>query len=438
MNNTPQIFHGEWWVPAVADHDTRMIALNPEELMGYEKKYTGTLTYYGDKNSSLELYHVPSNVHSNHYNHNIVMWGRDANGLIYTLFNVAIEDSPLWDFTNTKFVVGLILIGEHVLSLSEDWTKKCVVYFPYLNNWVYYETQFFMDVHLSENSFLLQATSNKRKLSDVAIHKGTHLRLFHRHEIENKVEGYRINRKPYFEIETTRPKSLEYYLKIISELEQFLSIALYSEQNHSGIEFLARNGDIRERCKLLVKKESSEDPSFSSLIKYVQLKEKLPLMLSLWHKNFDKVAPISGYLIDSIQRKNRFDVPDFLIVAQALDGYYKRFINVKNLKELRGYEFGIKSLLEQFEDVDCIKKCKINPKVLTHSRDKYSHLLLDKDKPFAVDGWDLYWLTEKCKVLLTCCILNLIGLTNEEINLCCANSPISQIVDSLPLEPENE
>ena len=175
-------------------------------------------------------------------------------------------------------------------------------------------------------------------------------------------------------------------------------------------------------------------------------------MLSLWNENFDKIAPISGYLIDSLQRKNRFDVPDFLIIAQALDGYHKRFVNNKNkgdcLKakvidhQSKGrdkpsqYEKDINVLLSQFNDVNCIQKCHINPKVLAHSRDKYSHLLLDKDKPFAVDGWDLYWLTERCKVLLTCCILNLLGLTNEEINLCCENSPISQIIDSLPLEPE--
>ena len=157
-------------------------------------------------------------------------------------------------------------------------------------------------------------------------------------------------------------------------------------------------------------------------------------MLSLWNENYDKIAPISGYLIDSLQKKNRFDVPDFLIIAQALDGYYKRFVNTTNKKGCRGYELGINTLLEQFKDVDCVRKCKIDPKVLTQSRDKYSHLLFDKDKPLAVDGWDLYWLTEKCKVLLTCCILNILGLTNKEINLCCEQSPISQIVDSLPLE----
>ena len=432
MNTNPQIFHGEWWVPAKVDRDMRSIYLEPEKMMGHEKKYTGTLTYYGDKDSTLELYHVPSGNHYSHYDYNKVLWGEDSNGRIFTLFNVAMREKRGYDFSSITYVVGMIIIGDHVLSISENWTKKCFAYFPYLNNWIFYETQHFIDEYINEKSFQINGTFNNSMLSDVAIDKGTHLRLFHRHTIMNDVEGCKIIRKPYFEIETSDPKSLEYYLKIISELEQFLSIALYSEQNHSEIEFLDRDSDIRETCKLLVKQEPSDDPEFSSLIKFVQLKEKLPSMLSLWNENYDKIAPISGYLIDSLQRKNRFDVPDFLIIAQALDGYHKRFVNKKDGIDHKKYEDGIRILLEQFEDVDCIQKCHIDPQVLTQSRDKYSHLLLDEDKPLAVDGSELYWLTEKCKILLTCCILNLLGLTNEEINLCCEHSPISQIVDSLP------
>ena len=157
-------------------------------------------------------------------------------------------------------------------------------------------------------------------------------------------------------------------------------------------------------------------------------------MLSLWHDIFDKMAPISNYLIDSLQKKNRFDVPDFLIIAQALDGYHKRFVNKKNGKDIRKYEDQIEILLNQFKDVKAIEKCHIKPIVLADSRNYYSHLFPDEEKKSAVESEDLYWLTEKCKVLLTCCILNLLGLTNKEINLCCEKSPIIQIIDSFPLE----
>ena len=37
MSTNPQIFHGEWWVPALADRDTRMVFPEPEQMMGSEK-----------------------------------------------------------------------------------------------------------------------------------------------------------------------------------------------------------------------------------------------------------------------------------------------------------------------------------------------------------------------------------------------------------------
>lgn len=433
MNN-PQIYHGEWWVPAELDHDIRSVYLEPEKMMGHETKYTGTLTYFGDKDSTLELYHVPSKYHYSHYDYNKILWGKDSNGQIFTLFHVSMREKRGMDFSCVTYVVGMILIGEHVLSISEGWTKKCIAYFPYLNNWIFYETQHLINANLSENSFLLQAVFNKSTLFEVRIDNGTCLRLCNSHIINNNVEGYRIIRTPCFEIESSTLKSLEYYLKLISELEQFLSIALYSEQSHSEIEFLDRNGDIRETCKLLVKQQTSDDPSFSSLIKYVELKDKLPSMLSLWHENFDRIAPISSYLIDSLQRKNRFDVPDFLIIAQALDGYHKRFVNKKDGRDIRQYEQQIDILLKKFKNIEVIKVCGIDSEILKDTRHYYSHLFPDEEKKKAVDINELYWLTEKCKILLTCCILNMIGLTNKEINLCCNNSPISQIVDSFPLE----
>lgn len=182
------------------------------------------------------------------------------------------------------------------------------------------------------------------------------------------------------------------------------------------------------------KKEASYDPGFRSVIKLKELKDKLPSMLQLWHSNFEKVAPISHYLISSLQNNNKFDVPDFLIIAQALDGYHKRFVNKKNGKNIQKYKDQIEILLNQFKDVKVIQECRIKPEILTDSRNYYSHLFPDEEIKSAVEGDDLYWLTEKCKILLTCCILNMLGLTNKEINLCCEQSPISQIIDSFPLE----
>jgi len=429
MNKNPQIYHGEWWVPAVADHNTRMITFQPEQMMGHEKRYTGTLTYYGDADTTLELYHVPSNFHSRHYYENQVMWGKDANGHIFTLFNVLMKEHRMGDFTCTKFVVSLILVGEHVLSIEDSRFKSCEVHFPYLRNWAFHDSITHGD---AGDSVYFKTPYTATNLLETINNDGACWRLWQGQTIERTIYDLTIIQTTTLEIEAVKALSIRSYLKQIEEFAQFLSIALYGDQNPTEIKFV--NKESGHECVLLFKNDTSVDPDVFTLIKFDLLKEKLPVMLNQWHDNFDKIAPISSYLIDSLQKKSRFDVPDFLIIAQALDGYHKRFVNKKDGKDHQKYEDGIRILLEQFEDVECIQKCHINPVILRDSRHFYSHLSPDEEKKSAVDGDDLYWLTEKCKILLTCCILNMLGLTNKEINLCCENSPISQIIDSFPLE----
>ena len=52
------------------------------------------------------------------------------------------------------------------------------------------------------------------------------------------------------------------------------------------------------------------------------------------------------------------------------------------------------------------------------SRHYYSHILKldEKEKKQAVDGKELYVLTEKLRVLLICCLLSFLGMDNVRIN----------------------
>ena len=428
MTNNPQIYHGEWWVPAKADPSNSMFMTIPE---GLEKKYTGTLTYHGDKNSILELYHTPSNFHSSHYCQNEVIWGKDANGNIFTLFNVMMNEQRLGDFSCAKFVVAYILIGEHVLSAFDNCFGSCIVQFPYLRNWAFRDniTQSNVGTSVSFKSPIFA-----EKLLEIMNEEGVWWRLWQGQAISRTIYDLKITQTTAFEIEALDAISVRSCMRHIEEFAQFLSISLYCDQNPTEVKFVSKEN--KRECVFLFKKDASVDPGVMSLIKFGILKEKLPKMLNIWHENFEKMAPVSSYLIDSLQKKNRFDVPDFLIIAQALDGYHKRFVNKKDGKDIQKYKDQIEILLKRFKNVKAIKQCHIKPEVLTDSRNYYSHLFPDEEIKSAVEGDDLYWLTEKCKVLLTCCILNMLGLTNKEINLCCENSPISQIIDSLPLEIE--
>ena len=435
MNNKPQIYHGEWWLPADANPQNQ----GPFKVEPFEKRYPGTLTYYENEGVTLELYHIPSNFHSSHYSYNRVLWGKDANGNVFTLFDAVMADwtaeinDSNYDYTKTIFKVSLVLIGEHVISIDDTRFNQCVVQFPYLRNWAFRNNLTYQNKE-GNHYHILEDNSKKDYLVEVQVENGIKWILRDRNIQHRTRYDLSITQVTELMIEATCEVSIGKYINQLVEFSQFLSIALYGEQHPSDIYLVNRTH--HRQAKLLFKKENSTNPGMSLLIKFEELKKKAPSMLRIWHENYQRLAPISSYLVDSLRKNKTFDVPDFLILAQAIDGYHKRFVNKKCGKDHQKYEDGIKILLKQFEDVDCIQKCHIAPKVLTQSRDKYSHLLLDQEKPLAVEGKELFWLTEKCKILLTCCILDLIGLTNEEINLCIKESPIQNLIDTNPFEFE--
>lgn len=435
MKNKPQIYHGEWWLPVEANPQNQgLFKVEP-----FEKRYPGTLTYNENEGATLELYHIPSNFHSSHYSYNRVLWGKDANGNVFTLFDAVMADwtaeinDSNYDYTKTIFKVSLVLIGEHVLSIDDTRFNQCVVQFPYLRNWAFRNNLTHQNKEGS-HYYILEDNSNKNYLIEVQVENGIKWILRDRNIQHLTMYDLSITQVTELMIEATCEVSIGKYINQLVEFSQFLSIALYGEQHPSDIYLVNRTH--HRQAKLLFKKENSTNPGMSLLIKFEELKKKAPSMLRIWHENYSRLAPISSYLVDSLRKSKTFDVPDFLIIAQSLDGYHKRFVNKMNGKDKRKYEEEIKILLGIFDDVDVIKKCKINPAVLKDTRHKYTHLLPDEEKSSAVEGEELYWLTKKCMMLLTCCILDLIGLTNEEINLCFKESPIQNLIDSNPFEFE--
>lgn len=431
MTTGPQIFHGEWWVPARPVHENGDFAVY-SNIPG--KKFTGTLTYFGEKESILELYHVPSDFHSILYHENEVMWGKDANGLVYTLFRVNKKESNDADFTNTLFTVDLILIGKHVSQIDDACFVRCIVQFPFLRNWAFRNNLNYQKVD-GIHHFSLVDVSRKNNFVESQVDDKTKWILRGQWDGNKTNFDLTITQKTELVIEPLDGISVYGCLRQIVEFAQFLSIALYCDQSPSSI-FLA-NKDNPRRSTLLFQIDNSIDPQNKSLIQFNELQNKIPLMLQKWHECYESISPISKYLIMSFGKNRYFDAPNFLIIAQALDGYCNRFVDKREVpqttcgKRLKNpsYKDQIKFLLERFNGVDVVKSCHINPNTLTDSRHKYSHLLPDEVKPNAVGGEDLYDLTEKGKILLVCCILDLLGLSIDEINLCLNASPIKELAE---------
>lgn len=408
-------YNGTWTIPGNSDWDSQ--------------QFSGTLSFYGDKETVLELIHEP-NTGAKRINHYYdVIWGTDARMQRYTLFNATFINNN--DSTSFLFTIQYVLIGAHVKSIEDKCFKTCIVKYPFLNRWAL-DSRISGESQHNKTHFILDF-GKRTPFFSVKIEDNLEVTLFG--QLTNNYTRYSIeaNQITNLIINSTANISISSFIKSIAEFTQFLSIALFSEQHPAEAYFF--DSETNMRYPLLFKKRASVEPFVLSLIKFDSLKDRLPSLYINWHNNFNQIQPICNYLIRSIQFKSSFDAPDFLIVAQALDGYFKRFVNKKRGKDHRKFIDQIDILLREFMNVELVNKSKLDSTVLEHSRHKYSHLIPDDDEKIAkaVDGEELYWLTQKCIVLLTCCILDMLGLTKDEINLCCNNSPVQQIVESFPL-----
>ena len=423
----PNVFHGKWKFPE--KDEFRRQFHEYQECMG-------TLYYDENKPIKLEIYHEPTQgLIADMYCQYDVIWGRDANGYKFTLFNVSM-DNPMRevgvaDFSKMEFNVDYVILGRHVQSMDEPIFDICTVKFPYLKNWAFQDNR-----KEERNGKLISCTLDLRKgdpFLETEIEDGIRIALVPYSEYIPARYDTTITQNTYLRISTNKPIPTNRLMQLVFEFSQFLSIALFSDQSPCKIELRIRQ-EPRRWAFLLYEIDTSTIPYEVPLVKYDRLADKVPLMLFAWHANFEQLSPICNYLIRSLQYNRFFDAPDFLIIAQALDGYYKRFINKKDGKDIRQYRQQIEKLLDHFKGIELLKECQINAEVLTQTRHKYSHLIPEDDKKVskAVSGEDLYHLTQRCIILLTCCILDKIGLTTEEINICFENSAVQKIVGDLP------
>lgn len=419
MSN-PITYHGDWWVP------------DPNHRFSGEK-HIGTLTYYGDEKTHLQIIHKPTQgrIFTGFQNYDVI-WGEDVKGNKYTLFNSVFTRQE--DFSYAEYAVNFVLIGAHVFSRKDKCFATCATRFPYLRNWAHNSR---IDIDVSQNDHTICTLDMGKRDPIVEVNLADEINAQLWGQLSYHFDRYNVNAEQVtnYNLETAGKESMDTYLRLISEFSQFLSIALYCKQEPSEIAFKLEKSD-QVYVHLLFCKPKSADPRTLSLIKFDKLKAKVPAMMKAWHANYDQISPISHYLVSSLHYSDGFDAPDFLIIAQALDGYYKRIVNKREGTSVKQYKQQIDKLLKHFEKVEAIQKCKIDSDVLTQSRHKYSHLIPDDDAKVskAASGDDLYWLTQKCKILLTCCILEIMGLSIDEINTCCNQSPIDFIIHSLPIE----
>lgn len=403
MDKATEIWHGEWWFPC-NDNDQPF-------------KISGTLTCVENEKPILELL-LSSNaplVSCFLLGIQPVILGADMTGEKYTVFNargLAITASSVT--LSTDYFV----IGAHLNSMDEKCILRATVNFPNLKYWVLYK-RIFIEQTDEETKLIVK---NNPPANTLAVEVDDGLTWNFRSQLQCNPSEYEwhIAQDTDFGIRPLHNISINQVLQHAVEFSQFLSVAMLSKQAPSHI-FLWTEDKVETRVKLLFKQEPCAGGIYwRRLIQYAKMSDKIPAMLKQWHTLYEQIAPICTYLINSLENKSSFGAPDFLIVAQAIDGYCKRFISTDSSKKRPSYKEKIEKLLKYFEKVELVTSCKIQPEVLADTRNKYSHLAPDDEEwQNAVSSVnELRGQTTKAQILLICCLLNSIGLSIDEINTC--------------------
>lgn len=408
-------YTGTWWVPTG----------NPD--IPPSKKVVGNLILPEGGGMKLELFGSIDGVGT--FQQIVdVLWGTDYNGTDYTLFNLRWQKSG----NSVHYWIQYVLVGEHRTSMDDACYIECHVEYPHLREW----TEVRLDAWGENYDYDNDVFSIKIR-QDTTFLQGTiegefAYKIIGRNTYYPSESEVKIANQTQLHIQPNTALSIHSFITLIREFSQFISLAQFSVQHPAKIYFLKEGDELSSRLLFNVKPSHKpyEYPYF--LISIGLFKERIPSFISKYHSVYDRIATLSKYLLTSIHADD-FDAPDFLIVAQALDGYFKRFVNKTEItkgKNLKKEEDGYKTLVKQFETIDAVKRCNIDTRVLKASRDKYSHLYLDEkpNSPKAATGADLLILTQKCKILLTCCILDQIGMTTDEINKAFDRSIICNII----------
>ena len=194
--------------------------------------------------------------------------------------------------------------------------------------------------------------------------------------------------------------------------EQFMSFATLSPIQCSHFWLIDKDEKTTAKVIEVIERKyprKVNDRFWEYLFLFDTIKDSFSKIITKWFGE-KELFPIRAHLIDSISHKGYFEANDFLIMCQAIEGFYYRFRKEDKLSNI------IDNLINEFSDIRIQEISKNDIPSIRDTRNHLSHLLPSGKKKHVLHGKELYNLNHKLRKLLICCVLNLIGFSNEEMN----------------------
>lgn len=268
-----------------------------------------------------------------------------------------------------------------------------------------------------------------------------------------------IKQRVEFEVESQDEETIENLLKYLFTFQNFISLALYRSTYPIAISLRGEkhkkdygDGELHKKKIELyfysrdIKFDEKERMDIEMLFTYHKLGGNPNEVIKNWYEKYEMLEPAFDLLFEQFYNKG-FTINTFLNLAQSAETFHARVHDHTRIppNEYKGMKDDILKLVPNKYHEWLKDQFNFGNYLNLHSRlteliDKYSNSTLDKilgnkekfvlnvknsrnyythyDKRLekkALKGADLFYLSERLKILLTCAFLMEIGLTKENI-----------------------
>lgn len=356
-----------------------------------------------------------------------VIWGLSSENKEITLFQnfpFATKNSSC-PFPIMHYDCQFLIIGKHIQSLKEDGQYSARILFDELSFW--YRPKIIRTKLNEKELAFISSLDNSQATIDIQVTDSIKFSLEPQFTVlqDDMGQTTHLTQSSDLVISFTEPVCLQFILNVVKEFELFLSVATLSHVQCKYFYIYDNNKDVevggKQKIEIIhhyFREEFKPNKKFFNyLFTYDSIKEQLSNVLQKWYATED-IMPIRSHLVDSLNRHGVFSSTDFLIVVQAIEGFYYRFRqdNNESLKTI------IEDLTKEFSDVKCVEFEDDDCQKIVDSRHYFTHLLPPGKKNHVVQGVELHNLDFKLRKLLLCCVLNFMGFDNSTINTFVAKS----------------
>jgi hypothetical protein len=417
-------FKGFWYKPKESDN-----------------KIAGVLKVNAFKSNSLELIGGFSNHPFDNFNleDEEVLWGEayDSNNHLrkITLFQCLSSGSVNLsaNFPIIRFRCSTFIDGIHVESIAKKSCYKLTANLTSLYNWK--NAGVLRNTYYSENENSIKTTKVKLEIDNsdlweipVKLDDKFTLSIFADYNFIPSRNLQECTAKQFtkVKIESSENESIDDFYTRLNLFMEFLSFAtltpiyinnlsIYALDNYQQ---LADGTKLYHASNLYYRYQGCDDTHTDSnminhLFNHTDIQEEYGKILVKWFNLKSELAPIRSHLVDSIRPAKSFSSLNFLVVIQSLEGFHRRFIDAGNISLLNRLKFLVNEKFSEIEKLEVITEEDLI--AAKNSRNYYSHFYT-RESGNILDGVQLFELHQKFRILLICCVLNLIGFENEDIN----------------------